>query len=361
MLIVSGQKLKQLRSVLEAKQSVIIILKGPCGSGKATALAHVCSELGLELHTYAEGDWAEFANRRIRANTVLFGKGYLAISSFLKSIQSIDWSKCGLIVFSINEGSVSDFREVKKIPQPITEIPFHAFSESALANLLHASAGISDTRLAEIARASNGDARQALNQLDGKTILNEGKKRKRKVLKEQQLNEVKTKDTEFSFFHILGKVLYNKNGSGTLHALPAITDSGFYAIETLHENILDFVNDVDDKLVKIMHAFAFADTMHNAFDPNWFVIKTICHLNVCPRKPGGFAPLRKKRDTIRCDRPLIRPEYIGFMDNVLRQTGGVFQGLSDSMRTDIFQFLNKGEKTIECDTRELVDDPIEDS
>lgn len=362
-LIVSGQKLKQLRLAIISDGREVLILRGPCGSGKSTALLRICQQLEIPIHTYNSlycGNFAEFVNRCsvvCKKSCVVFGKGALDIDAFVRDFGSSNIPNNVRIVFSTIEGSLTDHLSVQRIACATSIIPFHAFSESALTKLVDN---------VDVARNANGDARQA--------VLTTGdiKKRKRVAPKreasehliENSFHSPLGKDSEYSFFHIIGKVLYNKKNVCGLADLPAIADSGkACATQTLFENVVDFVPDVY-VLERIFAGFACKDTLCS-LDNGW-LFSMIGIENKEPVKLGKFASFRKPRK-VSTTKPPINVKYIHLLDWILCQTRGNCPGIDESSKLAIYNFLHTAEHQPSANndtfkpSSDPTDDPIEDT
>lgn len=373
MLIVSGQKLKQLRALVEAAPvgCSVLLLKGPSGSGKTEALNHVCAQLDLPIHSFtgAGSSFSDFVNR-LPSNglTVVLGKGAVEIGEVQKSLAQIDPARNCLFVFLVTEGSRSDFFAVKNFHPTPHVVQFSPFSETAILKLLSRyTLNAEDPRVVEIARNTNGDARQALNQLHACRLFckpetgssSPKRKRRKKDFPESPPDaSIHGKDTEFSFFHIIGKILYNKEGVGEIAASlseqPVIADSGPAAILTLHENIPDFTPNVTT-LATLMHAFSFADLIRfSGGTDNRYLFTAIAQLNPHPTKPGTFQSFRKSNLNYPKDERLHRLTEVkralrwadwrslGLLHVLLKLTEGRIPAIPDRGKQAIFNLANCG-------------------
>ena len=394
--IVSDQKLRQLRQVIETWISGLVILRGPCGSGKCVALRTVCAELNMNVYDATESDFLSLATRlNATSNRVLFSKGSTDLKEAFDHMKYFPNVIC---VFSLPE---SDF-SFKRMSSYIV-INFNAFSDTAIRRLISTSCieGTSSAIVEDIVSASQGDARQALLQLElrgllsAEPLLETKLKRKRKPTgEEKQSSSTNGKDSEYSFFHIIGKILYNKPGtvalSDSLANQPMITDSGDMALLTLHENIPDFVTDISD-LREIAETFSVVDCLwHPSCSEGLetrMIFKAITvfnqsHGDITNRIAQGFntfrrpqhkdAPHRRERNhqllnLIREEVPWMSPESAIYVDAIMAATNGRLPSdIAWNTKRRIYSFLRQQQEESETagqspfQPKELPEDPIED-
>jgi hypothetical protein len=197
------------------------------------------------------------------------------------------------------------------------------------------------------------------------------------------------KDCQFSFFHILGKILYNKEGTNliasSLADQPVISDAGFNPIMWLHENIPDFVEDIFT-LERSLSAFSFSDSVLRYLEtnvPNDFVFRT---LTLSSRSGGsqiiikGFSALRKpsfydrnrslmERSAFLARLPLsstCRGTNISYVHKIMERTmGEVPVDWPNESKMLVFKFFHPDQPIYEysgahMNPNELEDDPLED-
>lgn len=394
--IVSDQKLRQLRQVIETWISGLVILRGPCGSGKSFALRTVCAELNMNVYDAPESDYLSLAAKLNAATKrVLLSRGSTDLKEAFSHIKYFPNVIC---VFSLPENDFS----FKRISCYIV-INFNAFSDTAIRRLISSSfiEGTPSEIVEDIVSASQGDARQALLQLELRGLLSaeplvETKlKRKRKpqgVAKQSTITN--SKDSEYSFFHIIGKILYNKPEtvalSDSLANQPMIEDSGDMALLTLHENIPDFVTDIT-ALRDIAEAFSVVDCLwHPSCSEGLqtrMIFKAITVLNqsngdTTNRIAQGFntfrrpqhkdAPQRRSRNHqllsfIREEVPWMNPELAIYVDAIMAATNGRLPSdIAWNTKRRIYSFLRQEHEESETtgespfQLQELPEDPIED-
>ena len=400
MLIVSDQKVRQLREAVTNWISGIIILRGPNGCGKAFTLSHVCRELGLELYRDpGVGSLADLAGR-LNDNSCTVSAVLCQDTPQLLLIHPLiaQFPKV-LFVFSIDENNFA----YKKIDSYLI-INFNALSDLAITKLVTARSppDTDPVVVNDVVRTARGDARQALLQLEIRGMLVDEdetskpkvkRKRKGETIGEEGAAE-SGKDSEFSFFHIIGKVLYNKEGTvqkcDSLCMQPVITDSGEMAIYTLYENIPDFVGDIA-ALDRILGMVSFVDTA-SRFDRvgppdanlfNWLMFKSMTVLNqgnLEGRSAAGFSAFRRPvvrdldftRQARKDELTSARSEYrwldwraLHMIDSVMRDTNGDRpQALPVEMKMRIYNVLHDskggGLAIPLIQPRELDEDPLEE-
>ena len=331
-MIVSSIKVKEVRAALERFcDGGDIVLRGPCGSGKSTALEQACRDLGYRIMRYngVNGKIVDFVGSCLRLaasgaqKIIVFCPGADSLEYYCLNVQEL--SRVPLCkVFSVQEGSIVCYR-AQQILLHASFISFNAFSETALNKALLGSVELSRAAEAQdIIRSCAGDLRQALNQLHAAGIQTEGNEnclpsvRKRKspgdLLK--QSSDFDTKDSMFSFYHILGKILYNKAGTiGTVEKLiedPVIATAGFSPIDWIQENVIDFVPDVES-LVTIFETVCFVDSWRYRADELTDTAVSVVFSTCCVRssengmgvkrsfkpfrKPGGYTCTNKALET----------------------------------------------------------------
>ena len=316
-MIVSSAKLKEVRIVLETIcDGGEIILRGPCGSGKTTALQEACRDLGYRLMTYTgvNGDISDFMSSCSR----LTARGTQKIIVYCPGADSLEYycqnsDKLSLLpfvkVFTVQEGSMACYRATQRLPRA-TFVSFNSFSETALSKALLGSIDPSRVETArDILRSCGGDLRQAINQLHAAGIETDNKEntlsnvRKRKGPDANPKPSSDTKDSMYSLYHILGKILYNKEGTiATVEKLvedPIIVTAGFSPIDWIQENTVDFVSDMTS-LKPIFETISTVDCWRYRTDELANIAVGVVFKTTCmrPSETGitgkrGFKPFRK--------------------------------------------------------------------
>jgi len=296
-----------------------------------------------------------------------------------------------VVAFSLCESSREDHALLHQLPT-YSMIPFNSFSIAAIIKLLKAHVKPENNwRIPAIAASCNGDARNALMELDAVGALSHVVRDPVKPSKRKRDEAVATatpsndtgKDCQYSFFHILGKILYNKEGTlesaAALSQQPVIMDAGTGPLFWLQENIPDFVADVGT-LSRCMSAIIFADTWGHKID-NQYVFQALTYANLRGigermdnRLVKGFAALRKPviydHDRTRSERSLLlsktscRWDSVSLVDKIMRQSHGVIPAnWSIAAKRNVYRFFHINEDCPAGDTiipLELDDDPIED-
>jgi len=319
-MIVSNTKLREVRTAIERQcYGGEIILRGPSGSGKATVLEHACKELEYRIMKYTgvNGDLTEFFGSCLRLATtdptqaVAFCPGADSLDFYCRHFDQFrNFPFCK--VFSVPEDSMACYVALQKLPNT-TCISFNAFSETALTRGLLRSVDSSRHELAlSIFRGCAGDVRQARNQLYAAGVLVDHKentmtivrKRKQHVVVDKQIKESDAKDSNYSFYHILGKILYNKDGTvenvDKLANDPVMLGAGLSPVDWIQENVVDFVTDVDT-LLPIYQTVTGVDAwMARGVETESVAIHLVFKAT-CIREPSqnvttvkrGFRPFRK--------------------------------------------------------------------
>ena len=383
----SKQKVNQLVNVLEEWTSGIVVLRGPSGCGKFTALQAACSHLKIILRLNDQGD---FLANLARLDSLAI-KQVLCSREPLQSELSTISVQFAIPVVIIEDADLT-YRNFPCMQQVVS---FNAYSDSAIRGIIQGAciSEVPEAILDETVRVANGDARQALIHLEfqGVTLSTEicritKMKRKRPPVASNSAPRSAPqsgglRDNSFSLFHTLGKILYNKEKEGTdcisLSSQPVIQDSGQVPILLLHENMPDFTPDVHT-LKLICQDMGFWD-MYLRFSEhaNWFVFRAITIINQnnkADRTVKGFSALRKPMKSlpnnhllseIRCELPGMKPTYMHFIDYMMKESAGSFPMLSVQSRRNIYCFTHKNDDwAIEskpgCEVfpSELCDDPI---
>jgi hypothetical protein len=378
MLVVSGQKQKQVSSAIQSGRGILLL--GPSGSGKKFCVRQICDQLGIRMQ---EVDSLEMVARRIIGPVVLFAYES-ALEEYVQMGSPFWENRNGKIIPVISVSG--EYIAVSRIPPSMTVIRFHAFSDIAIDHLVRSSVPISTSEdvIRGIVRRAEGDARKALNEID---VLGIGgacipRKRKRKNFNDESATIEPTSTQSLSFFHILGKLLYNKRGVSPLQlsAEPIVDDSP--VIASIHENAPDFFTDISEYM-QFMHTASFADTyMRRKFDSdrhtaNYLVFAAVTSSRSTETIPGGFKEFRKCSSVNSASRRgnngsillNIRTEcnwisdsrIMHFVDFILRESrGSIPENWSDGVKTLVYNFARGGGSTC-LTTRpcELPEDPIE--
>ena len=394
MLIVSDTKLRQVKDAIENWISGVIVLRGPSGSGKHTSLFHVCSELGMSAVSHCPEEGYDFVSVALRLNSCASGKTLLMSRD--SKILRVVVDNCGsfpnvLPAFVMDEDDLSYRNQ-----SGILVISVNAFSDTAIRKLVGSMVDENFADVEAVVAASGGDARQAIRELQIRGAYSENHsvvplvpRRKRKKIEDITVHGVCGKDNSFSLFHTIGKILYNKKGAATdcdkLVAQPVVSGSGDVAILTIHENIPDFVYDIE-RLVRISQNFSFADTGFKTFatteSRDLFVFKSIACLNTREEvidAPNSFRAFRKSPLNECRNRQKVSMQHLSFLkevrgdfrvlhllDVLLRATNGIEPtNLRPVGKRAVFNLLHSadntelvGEPIVE--PKELEDDPIED-
>ena len=379
MLIVSDVKIRQVREAIENWVSGVLVLRGPSGSGKMTALMHACDPGSLV--EAGDRDVLQVALRLEAGRNILVTRDNWQLEKISKNCHLFPHV---LVVVILGESDLS-FRRIDNV----LVIAFSSFSDTAIRKLVTA---YTAEDVEDIVMVSGGDARQALLELEVRGIptdrVREGierPKRKRKVEKKDP--NVVGRDNAFSLFHTLGKVLYNKHKEDCdlLAKQPVVADSGDVVLLTLHENLPDFVGDVEtlSNLVKVL---VDADCwLRTSLDRNWFLFESMMARNsTCPeeRSVRGFSAFRRPaiRDhTVKLKSRMdgmhfVRSEVgrwidyksVGILDTLMQVTRGLCpQELSIPVKRTIYNIMH-GDAESQVEKSELIipqqldDDPVED-
>jgi len=391
MIIVSDTKLRQVKEAIENWLGGVIVLRGPSGSGKHTALMHVCDQVGIATVEHCPEDGHDFVSTAARLDSISNGKTVL-VSRDSKMLPTVVKSGPNfprvVAVFLMDEDDMSYRNQTGTFV-----IAFNAFSDTAIRTLVACKAreGIQD--LEEIVSAAGGDARQALRELEvrGNVIKSPGEveeekvRRKRKKTDESSRSTTARKDNAYLLFHTIGKILYNKEGSQTdcefLVRQPVIADSGDVALLTLHENVPDFVDEIET-FVNIAKGFSLSDIYFASSETrDLFIFKSIVCYNFKQNhsvgrnsfrafRKSGLGEVRNKKNVsmelLSCLKE-YRADYriLSHLDFILIKTNGVEPtDLSIAGKRAVFNLLHvdgvsfQEEPVIE--PKELEDDPIED-
>jgi hypothetical protein len=322
-MIVSTTKRREVLAALE--QCVLggdIVLRGPSGSGKTTALESACKDLNIRILRYKgiDGDISVFLGSALRAlcskRTVIYCQGSDALAFYCRNPASTFTHLPICKVFSIDEGAPEYYTAIQKLPWA-KFISFNAFSEYAITKQLIEN--VVPHRLWEaqsIIQGCGGDIRQAKNQLRSAGIFNEEKgqlvsvnrKRTKPAIQTEEVEirdsmNIESKDAMYSFFHILGKILYNKEGTirniDYLVDDPIITNAGYNTVDWIQENLIDFAVHVEE-LSSVYGTTSLVDSWRRkVFDcpsiATCLVFKSVCMrpLNNNVGNKRGFKPLRK--------------------------------------------------------------------
>lgn len=400
MLVVSETKLNQLRHAISTWTRGVIVLRGPSGSGKRTALSHVCGELGHRLITSTpESGLVSFCSRLETLPHPATGHISAVVYSddpdqLAQTVDMLSSFPHVLVVFSLSE---NDLRY--KRMNGIFVISFSELSDTAIRKLVASCVSEctdADT-IEEIVDIAAGDARQASVQIDMRNIRHTPSqsshvktKRKRRQ-KEPVCVNAAGRDNTFSLFHTLGKILYNKEGEWTdceqLARQPVVADSGDVPLLILHENLPDFCGSLNS-LVSISASLSHSDIyMRKGVRDdlqNWFVFKSFTILNEdrSERAVRGFAAFRRPRskDSERAkqhsasDLTLVRSKvvwldyrYLNLLDHMMSASGGSFpHDLPWTYKRRIYNLFRGIEENgvidpnDAIDPKELDDDPLED-
>jgi hypothetical protein len=306
MLIVSNVKLRQIREAIEQWVSGVLVIRGPSGCGKMSALSHVCTT-DLEVPKFVNAGDQDIISLAVRLNGTPEHRPIIVVSRDAWQLERVT-NTCSLFpnvltVFLLEENDLS----YKRLSN-LMVISMAGFSDTAIRKLVGGLAPIPPDVADEIVSIAGGDARQALLQLAMRNIpLNDQSicpdrvvRRKRKNVTQSTTTGTTSKDNAFSLFHTLGKILYNKQGNKrpdckVLARQPIVLDSGDVCVSTLHENIPDFVADMC-VLSNLMEVFVAADCWLHDNDKNWFVFQAIATLNTTQneeRPMRGFTPFRR--------------------------------------------------------------------
>lgn len=306
MLIVSNVKLRQIREAIERWVSGVLVIRGPSGCGKMSALSHVCTT-DLKVPKFVNAGDEDIISLAVRLNGTRGHWPIIVVSRDAWQLERVT-NTCSLFpnvltVFLLEE---NDLRY--KLLSNLMVISMAGFSDTAIRRLVGGLAPIPSDLTDEIVSIASGDARQAILQLEMRNIpLNDQSSRSDRVVgrKRKNVNQSITtgtisKDNAFSLFHTLGKILYNKQGDkrpdcDVLARQPLVLDSGDLSVLTLHENIPDFVADMC-VLSKLMEAFVTSDCWLQDDDKNWFVFQAVTTLNTTQneeRPMRGFTPFRR--------------------------------------------------------------------
>ena len=381
----SLQKIKHLTNLIQQWRSGLIVLRGPSGCGKLFALQKACQSLGLSWRLVDD----DFASCLAKLDSL--GVKQVLVTKNSNQINTV-YSK-HIVPFSILEENDVSYRFSACAFQ--TVVTFTAYSDSAIrAIILESNPDVPPDVLEDCVCLANGDARQALIQLElrgiNPTLIQSAnsKKRRRKatvVSLSDKSSSSAARDNAFSLFHTLGKILYNKEGLSTdcdaLSSQPVIADAGHIPILCLHENLPDFSSDIDS-LEKILSDFGFSDIyLRFSEDSNRFVFRSVTahNTNNGGRSVSGFSALRKPRSSKACltkellseikwEIPNIRPDTVHLIDFMMKATGGQFPPLSVHTRQNIFNYMHlgsdfaieKARHSLVVFPTELEDDPISD-
>ena len=324
-MIVSSVKVRDVRNALERMGNCgEIILRGPSGCGKFSALQHACSELDIQISIYqgVDGYIEGFLGSCLRQFTtsgkrlVAFCPGVDCLEYYCKHFDTL--SKLQICkVFSVQDGCMASYIAMQRLTSAIL-IPFNALSDIALGkNIMENVHPDNLSVVRNMITGSGGDIRQATNQLRSAGLIDLSRKHihekpprasKRSLHAEgcsdTANRQCNPKDTMYSFFHILGKILYNKEGTiarvDDLIRDPIIENAGIVPIGWIHENVIDFASDIEE-LLPIMRNIIYVDSFGNVGEGDLaclsvgVVFKSVClrPMGDIPKPRRGFAPLRK--------------------------------------------------------------------
>ena len=164
MLIVSDTKLRQVRDAVGSWVGGVLVLRGPSGSGKMSALRHVCGNAVIE-HV-PEGSNLGMVALACRLESGIANSRVVLVtrdSTQLEAVtRSLKMFPNVLVVFILDEPDLS-YRNV----QGILVISFNTFSDTAIRKMVTSAAAptLSLDQIEHVVSRAGGDARQALIEL----------------------------------------------------------------------------------------------------------------------------------------------------------------------------------------------------
>ena len=399
MLIVSNVKVRQIREAIEQWVSGVLVIRGPSGCGKMSALSHVC-ETELRISQFIDAGDQDIMSLAVPLNSSPDERPIVVVSRDAWQLERVT-NACRLfpnvlVVFLLEENDLSYKRLMN-----LMVISMAGFSDTAIRRLVGGLAPIPPDLVEEIVAIAGGDARQAVLQLEMRNIALHAEpssvervvRRKRKIASEPNTTETNSKDNAFSLFHTLGKILYNKEGENRpdcelLARQPVVMDSGEVSFLTLHENVPDFVADIS-VLLKLIESFVASDCWFKDNERNWFIFQSIVTLNSTrseERSIRGFTPFRRPalrdcRQRLEVRKALLRSirgdvgrwtntEYCEILDVVMGATrGAIPENIPLRTKRMIYEFFHGEDEHFGASEQieeqpiqpcELEDDPVEE-
>ena len=327
--VVQKRKYEELRECLRALSPTrsCLVVSGPSGCGKKLSIEKASADLCLDMSFVPDFAMTKLASYILQlsfklrsedppdallvipdADMVSSADEWKAFKSWLQGNPQISPIKG--VVLVTGESRQAD--TLIEILRPMSaQIKFRPITTLCMKKLLKTADPFLDSdTIEDLAVTSGGDARFALNALQGARAAVVGKKRRRNGPAQSP------KDVEITFFHAVARTLHAKNETfepGNILALPCVADNfGIFNLFII-ENACDFSKDISS-LGKFLEISSFADTL-----PAEDMRSAVLVYGWAAGGPGnfnrGFNELRKPRLLEENSR---RAKNLNFMNILMR-------------------------------------------
>ena len=257
LLIINPRKYAELVDFIRSPRTSLLILQGPTGCGKHFSLAFALKE---QLLKFIELTFHDSSIASVISRCAFLPRTTVGLFKDLPALED-----CHLLASWLRQPGIKprlviiaqDGREEDQIINALssvsTLITFRPLTDLAIKRLILSVTGLSTPAMEDLALASHGDARYALNALRLMNIPIHAASSKRKgketiSSKKTVSTEYAGKDEELTFFHAVARTLYAKVETfdpAKISELPCVSDAPDQFVAFLLENAVDFKFDIN--------------------------------------------------------------------------------------------------------------------